>query len=82
MRQAAPPAGVAEPVPLRDAASIQKLLEQFVADAAVMPNTPRRAQALATLLNLALRLVEVGDIEGRLAALEAAADRHQRLRVA
>jgi hypothetical protein len=72
-----PAGGVAEPVPLATVVEVRRVLEQAVGDACALENSARRAHALATLLNLALRAVEVGDLEERLAALEAAAEHHR-----
>jgi hypothetical protein len=60
-----------QPVPLRDVGGIQAQLEQGVGDVLALENSARRAHALGSLLALAMRALEVGELEARLAALEA-----------
>ena len=65
-----PPAG---PTPLRDVASVQTVLEQVMSETLVQPNSHQRSRTIAALLTVALRTLEVGELEARLAALEALA---------
>jgi hypothetical protein len=60
-----------DPSPLRDVASVQALLETVVHETRVQPNGPERSRALGSLLTIALRALEVGELEERIAALEA-----------
>jgi hypothetical protein len=72
-RQAAAAAGPDEPrapVPLRDVGSVQAQLERAVADTLVQPNGAPRSRTLGYLLGIALRAIEVGELEERLAAVE------------
>jgi hypothetical protein len=58
------------PVGLRDVASIQNLLEMTVHETRVQPNGHDRSRALGSLLMIALKVLEVGALEDRIAALE------------
>ena len=55
---------------LRSVDAIQQQLERGVMDTLVMPNSSQRNRTLGYLLGIALRALEVGEIEERLAALE------------
>jgi hypothetical protein len=59
-----------EPSPLRDVASVQTLLEEVVHETRVQPNSAQRSRTIAVLLGVALRTLEIGELEARLAALE------------
>lgn len=65
----------AEPAALRDVASIQVLLEQTVHETLAQRNGYGRSRALGSLLLIALRALDAGEVwlrvEQRLAALEA-----------
>jgi hypothetical protein len=63
-----PPTG---PTPLRDVASIQAVLEQITSETLLLGNTVQRSRAIAGLLLVGLKCLEVGSLEERLAALEA-----------
>ena len=59
------------PVALRDVASVQALLEATVTDTIAQENSAQRSRTLGYLLGIALKALEVGELEERLAALEA-----------
>jgi hypothetical protein len=65
------------PVPdgltLRDVPSIQAVFEQALRDCLALDNSVQRARTVGYLGSLALQALEVGSIEERLSALEAAA---------
>ncbi len=61
----------AEPVQLRDLASLQTLLENAVSDTLQQENSAQRSRTIGYLAGIALRALEVGELEERLAALEA-----------
>jgi hypothetical protein len=63
------PAG-AEPPSLRTVAEITAMLERVVHDTEAQANTAARSRTLGGLLTLAAKLVEVGELESRLEALE------------
>lgn len=73
------PTGARESVSLRDVPSIQLLLERVTADTLVQENSERRSRAMGSLLAIALRVLEVGGIEERLAALEERFSKPRRL---
>ncbi len=56
---------------LRSVDAIQTELERVVFDSLQMSNSTQRNRTLGYLLGFALRALEVGEIESRLAALEA-----------
>ncbi|MGI9077873.1 MAG: hypothetical protein ACR2G6_11200 [Gemmatimonadaceae bacterium] len=64
------PRGVLEAVHLRDVTSIQELLERVTADTLIQENSERRSRAMGGLMGIALRALEVGELEERAAALE------------
>ena len=55
---------------LRSVAAIQGELERVVFDTLLMPNSSQRNRTVGYLVGFALRAVEIGEIEERLAALE------------
>jgi hypothetical protein len=59
-----------EPPSLRTVAAIQEQAERLFGDALLLPNGPARARVLTGALLLALRCVEAGSFEERLAAIE------------
>ncbi len=63
----APPTG---PTPLRDIASVQAVLERVMSESLVQPNSYQRSRTIAALLTVAIRVLETGELEARLAALE------------
>jgi hypothetical protein len=61
---------VADPVPLRSVADVLALVEQVVGDAYAMDLSAERCRVLLTAAGQAMKALEVGSIEARLAALE------------
>src|SRR5687767_11958093 len=61
---------VSEPIGLGDPVAFRTLLERAAADAARLPNTANRARALGYLAGLAIKLIEVTEIDVRISALE------------
>lgn len=61
---------VFEPIGFGNPATIRALLERAATDAATLPNTANRARALGYLAGLAIKLIEVTEIDARLKALE------------
>lgn len=59
-----------EPVRLRTVEDVRTLLEDVVADTLALANSNARSRTLASLLTLALKALEVGELEERLVALE------------
>ena len=59
------------PAHLRCVADVQAVLERALADTWAQENSGARTQALVRLAHGALKALEVGDLEERLAALEA-----------
>jgi len=59
------------PTRLRSVGDVQAVLERALADTWAQENSGARTQALVRLAHGALKALEVGDLEGRLAALEA-----------
>jgi hypothetical protein len=57
---------------LRSVEAIQQQLETALFDALQLENSNSRSRTLGYLLGFALRALEVGDLEERLAAIEAA----------
>ncbi len=64
------------PDALRDVGSIQTVLERTVHETLAQPNGHERSRAVGSLLMIALRALEVGELEARLAALEEQITRH------
>jgi hypothetical protein len=60
----------AKPAKLRDVLSIQAALEQVVHETLAQRNGHERSRALGSLLMIALKALETGELEMRLAALE------------
>lgn len=58
------------PTSLRDVPAIQDLLERTVHETRAQRNTAQRSRALGSLLLLAMRAMETGELEARIAALE------------
>jgi hypothetical protein len=56
---------------LRDVAAIQAQLETALFDSLQLENSNGRSRTIGYLLGFALRALEVGELESRLAALEA-----------
>jgi hypothetical protein len=55
---------------LRSVQQIRRVLEVAVVDTLAQDNSPARSRALAYLASLALKALEVGELEERVAALE------------
>ena len=70
-RQTPKAGGEAQVVLLRSVGAVQELLEGAVADTLVQENSARRSRTIGYLAGLALKALEVGELEDRLAALEA-----------
>lgn len=64
-------AGTAYPATLRSVGDVQALLEETLRDTVQQENSGARTGALARLASTALKALEVGELEERLAALEA-----------
>lgn len=58
------------PAELRDVVSIQRVLESTVLETQALPPGHERSRAIGSLLMIALKALEVGELEARLAALE------------
>lgn len=58
---------------LRDVEAIQRLLEDTIGDTLLQENSAQRSRTIGYLLGLALRIVEVGELEQRISALEGVA---------
>jgi uncharacterized small protein (DUF1192 family) len=67
-RGAAPPT---EPPTLRTVDAIQRQLESAVFDTLHQENSEQRSRVIGYLLSIGLRCLEVGELEERIAALEA-----------
>ena len=59
------------PPQLRNVGSVQALIERAVGDTLVQENSAQRSRTLGYLAGMALRALEVGELEERLTALEA-----------
>jgi hypothetical protein len=59
-----------EPVPLRAVADVVKILEQVTAETLCLRPGADRSRAIGSLLLLALKALETGELENRIAALE------------
>jgi hypothetical protein len=55
---------------LRDVAAIQDVLEKVTHETLAQANGHERSRALGSLLMIALKALEVGELEARLVALE------------
>lgn len=71
-RQTVKAAGVTGPESLRTPAEVQALLEEVLADTRLQENSAQRSRTLISLALAALKALEVGELEERLAALELA----------
>lgn len=60
----------AEPPALRSADDVLREAEEALADVKLLENTARRATAIVSVLTLALRGLEAGELEQRLEAVE------------
>jgi hypothetical protein len=58
-------------VSLRSVGDVQAQLETVLADTLAQENSAARTQAIVRLLQTALKALEVGDLENRIAILEA-----------
>ena len=58
-------------IQLRSVASVQEVIETAVADTFLQQNSVQRSRTLGYLAGLALKALEVGELEERLAILEA-----------
>ena len=72
-RKRVPPNGAPGAVRLRSTEDVLELLERAVLDAGALDLSPERCRVLIQAAGSALKALEVGSIEERLAALEAAA---------
>lgn len=63
--------GTRYPATLRSVGDVQELLEAALEDTTLQENSGARTAALARLATTALKALEVGELEERLAALEA-----------
>jgi hypothetical protein len=59
-----------DPLPLRDVPAIQALLEKTVHETRAQRNSSHRSRAIGALLMIALKALETGSLEDRIAALE------------
>jgi hypothetical protein len=59
-----------EPVRLRSVEDVRTMLEDVATETMRLANSNQRSRTLAALLGLALRTLEVGELEARLEALE------------
>ena len=62
--------GRPDEIRLRSVEAVQKLLERTVADTLAQENSAQRSRTLGYLAGLALKALEVGELEERLTALE------------
>jgi hypothetical protein len=58
------------PVPLRDVSAVQDVLEAVLRDTLVQENSARRSRTVGYLLGIALKAIEIGELEARVEALE------------
>jgi hypothetical protein len=72
----------ASPDALRDVESIQTVLERVTHETLAQPNGHERSRAIGSLLMIALKALETGEIEQRLAALEQQLANHRPRRTA
>lgn len=71
-RQTPKAAGASGPANLRDPEAILALLEEVLADTRLQENSAQRSRTLISLALAALKALEAGELEERLAALELA----------
>lgn len=64
-------AATREAVSLRSADDVRQLIERAVADTLALENSALRNRTVGALVGVALRTIEVGELEARLAAMEA-----------
>ncbi len=64
---------------LREVPAVQAVLERTVYETLAQKNSAHRSRAIGSLLLIALKSLEVGELESRLAALEAATLRPRRM---
>ena len=76
-RQLALPVGSEFPTPLRSVVAVQETLELVIRDALALSNTAQRARTVGYLLGVALKTLELGELEVRLLALERIVFNHQ-----
>ncbi len=69
-RRRGSPEGVPDRLTLGTVADARALLERAARDALVLDNSPDRCRVLLAAVGQALRVLEVGEMESRLAALE------------
>jgi hypothetical protein len=60
----------ADPVPLRTVDAVLTVLERTVGETLALPRSVARSRTVGALLGVALKALEVGEWEARLAALE------------
>lgn len=65
------PSGEGKPVSLGSVADVLAELEFVYSETMVQANSAQRSRTAAVLLGVALKTLEVGELEGRLAAIEA-----------
>jgi hypothetical protein len=65
-------------VSLRDVGSLQTILERIVADELGRPSSSQRSRTVVYALQLAVKALETGQIEERIAALENRVDANDR----
>lgn len=59
-----------EPLPLKSVADIQELIEDTINRVRTEPMTHQKANCIGYLANIALKTLEVGELEERLASVE------------
>jgi hypothetical protein len=79
-RREATVAGAYEFEGLASAAHVRRLLEVAVTDTLSLENSIARSRALAYLAQVAMKTLETGELEGRLASLEAAVTKNRVVR--
>lgn len=70
--------GDPEPVAISSVADVVRLLEQAVNDVLRLENSIQRARAIGYLAGVIVKALELGELEERVAALEAALKANQR----
>jgi hypothetical protein len=65
-----------EVVTLGSVADVRTLLERTVGDTLALDNSPQRSRTIGGLLGVALKALEVGELEARVAALEERLNSH------
>ena len=69
-RRASAKSQQSQPEPIGDVRGVLAWVNAALADVWLLENTARRAQTISTLCNTALKALEVGELEQRIAALE------------